>query len=204
MKNKYYAVRKWKSTWVFSSRTECENTVKWHAGAEYKWFPTLEQAQCALSHDYKSLISQKTKTEISFQDIPFQKDSIAVDAACSGNPWVMEYRGVKLENWAEIFKEKFPLGTNNIGEFLAIIHGLARMQSKNPKITTIYSDSKTAISRIKQKKCKTQLIENPETKKLFDLISKWITRLKNNNYDTKILKRDTENRWEIPADFWRK
>ena len=45
----------------------------------------------------------------------------AVDAACSGNPGPMEYRGIDLATGAEIFHFGPVHGTNNIGEFLAIV-----------------------------------------------------------------------------------
>jgi hypothetical protein len=37
-----------------------------------------------------------------------------------------------------------------------------------------------------------------------EIIKRAEERLVKNTYSTEILKRDTENRWEIPADFWRK
>ena len=47
-------------------------------------------------------------------------EAIVVDAACAGNPGVMEYRGLYLPSRTTLFEMgPFPLGTNNIGEFLA-------------------------------------------------------------------------------------
>ena len=55
------------------------------------------------------------------QPPPYLVDSLAVDAACAGNPGPMEYRGVLVRTGQEIFHVG-PMegGTNNIGEFLAI------------------------------------------------------------------------------------
>lgn len=47
-------------------------------------------------------------------------------------------------------------GTNNLGEFLAIVHGLAYLKKQNKNIP-IYSDSRTAISWVKNKKKSKQL-----------------------------------------------
>ena len=49
----------------------------------------------------------------------------AVDAACSGNPGPMEYQAIDLATGAQVFHFGPMHGTNNIGEFLAIVHALA-------------------------------------------------------------------------------
>lgn len=81
-----------------------------------------------------------------------EMNSIAVDAACSGNPGAMEYRGVETATGREIFRQgPFSEGTNNIGEFLAIVHGLAMLKKMNSDLP-LYSDSVNAISWVKKKK----------------------------------------------------
>jgi len=87
-------------------------------------------------------------------------DAIAVDAACSGNPGPMEYRGVYLKTGEEIFHFGPVKGTNNIGEFLAIVHALALLQQKGIEMT-VYSDSKTAQCWVRQKKSKDYLKAYP-------------------------------------------
>lgn len=62
-------------------------------------------------------------------------------------------------------------GTNNIGEFLALVHGLALLKQKGFDMP-IYSDSANAISWVKQKKCKTKLSRTAETEALFVLIER--------------------------------
>ena len=49
----------------------------------------------------------------------------AVDAACSGNPGPMEYQCIDLQTGAQVFHYGPIHGTNNIGEFLAIVHARA-------------------------------------------------------------------------------
>ena len=130
-------------------------------------------------------------------------NSLAVDAACSGNPGPMEYRGVHIASRQEIFHFGPMKGTNNIGEFLAIVHGLALLKNKGFDMP-IYSDSANAISWVRQKKCKTKLPRTPETEELFLLIERAEKWLRENTYTTRILKWETKEWGEIPADFGRK
>ena len=203
---KFYVVRKWKKIWIFDSRDECKNSVNWFSDAKYKWFSNREEAEIALQEWWEKYYEVKNitkKEKVNSEDIPFFAESIAVDAACSGNPWEMEYRGIDLQNWDEIFHEKFKIWTNNIGEFLAIIHWLKYLWNDN---RVIYSDSRIAMSWISQWKCKTQINadQNPDfwiTLKAIEWAENW---LKENWIKHRILKRNTEDWWEIPADFGRK
>lgn len=203
---KFYVVRKWKKIWIFDSRDECKESVNWYSDAKYKWFSNREEAEIALQEWWEKYYEVKNitkKEKVNSEDIPFFAESIAVDAACSGNPWEMEYRGIDLQNWDEIFHEKFKIWTNNIGEFLAIVHGLKYLWDDN---RIIYSDSRIAMSWISQWKCKTQINadQNPDfwiTLKAIEWAENW---LKENWIKHRILKRNTEDWWEIPADFGRK
>jgi ribonuclease HI len=116
----------------------------------------------------------------------------------------MEYRGVYTKTGKELFKQgPFQQGTNNIGEFLALVHGLAFLQQKKSNLP-IYSDSKIAIGWVRKKKCNTKLKQNAKNKKLFELIGRAEDWLKKNTYPNKILKWETKDWGEIPADFGRK
>jgi len=56
--------------------------------------------------------------------------SISVDAACAGNPGILEYQGVNTATKEVLFKRgPFPVGTVNLGEFLAIVHGLSYLKN---------------------------------------------------------------------------
>jgi len=203
---KFYVVRKWKKIWIFDSRGECKESVNGYSDAKYKWFSSKEDAEIALREWWEKYYEVKkitNKTEIKNEDIPFFAESIAVDAACSGNPWEMEYRWIDLKTWEEIFHEKFKIWTNNIGEFLAIVHWLRYLWDDN---RVIYSDSKIAISRVNQWKCKTHITANESSDfwRIFDAIEKAEKWLKENGIKHKILKWNTEDWWEIPADFGRK
>ena len=132
-------------------------------------------------------------------------ESISVDAACSGNPGKMEYRGVLTHNKQEIFiKGPYKRGTNNIGEFLALVHGIALLKSKNKEDIPVYSDSKIAMSWVKKKQCKTNLHFDASNKDLLELIKRAESWLKNNSFKNPILKWETKAWGEIPADFGRK
>ena len=132
------------------------------------------------------------------------REAIAVDAACSGNPGAMEYRGVYLANGREIFHFGPIHGTNNIGEFLAIIHGLAILKQKGLDSMPIYSDSVNAQLWVRKHHCKTTLVRNDKTEKLHQMIERAEAWLKSNTYRNPIIKWQTDKWGEIPADFGRK
>ena len=129
--------------------------------------------------------------------------AIAVDAACSGNPGPMEYRGVHLPSGKQIFHYGPVQGTNNIGEFLAIVHALALLKQKGATMP-VYSDSRTAQIWVQKRKCKTTLQRNEQTEPLFAIIARAERWLMNNPDHSQVLKWDTDNWGEIPADFGRK
>ncbi len=204
--NKFYVVWKWKKIWIFDSRNECKESVNGFSDAKYKWFFSKEEAEIALNEWWEKYYEVKNitkKEKIKNEDIPFFAESIAVDAACSGNPWEMEYRWIDLQTWEEIFHEKFKIWTNNIGEFLAIVHWLKYLWNDN---RVIYSDSRIAMSWVYQWKCKTQINANKDSDfwRTLDAIERAENWLKENWIKHKILKRNTEDWWEIPADFGRK
>ena len=206
-KQKYYVVWKGVSPGVYSSWTDCQLQIKGYKGAVYKSFNSLEGAEIAFASPPSDYIGQEaTKKEALSFSLPenFDMNCVAVDAACSGNPGSMEYRGGYLLTGQEIFHFGPVYGTNNIGEFLAIVHALALMKQKGISMT-IYSDSRNALSWVKQKKCKTKLERTPKTEELFQLIERAENWLKNNSYsEIPLLKWETDQWGEVPADFGRK
>lgn len=209
-KNKYYVVWEGNTPGVYDNWTDCQLQIKGYPGAKYKAFPTREEAVAAFRGNFQEHISagspgrakpRPAVSEEARKDIVW--DSLSVDAACSGNPGVMEYQGVDTRTKAQVFHKKFSLGTNNIGEFLAIVHALALFKQQG-KDTPIYTDSKTAMSWVRRKKANTQLKRTAQTRLIWELIGRAETWLKNNTWDNPILKWDTERWGEIPADFGRK
>lgn len=128
----------------------------------------------------------------------------AVDAACSGNPGPMEYRCVDLATGAVVFHFGPMHGTNNIGEFLAIVHALALMERDGIKGKAIYSDSHNAILWVKKKQCKTKLERTQRTEQLYQIIARAENWLRTHRVTTPILKWETQKWGEVPADFGRK
>ena len=127
-----------------------------------------------------------------------------MDAACSGNPGPMEYRCVDLATGAEVFHFGPVHGTNNIGEFLAIVHALALMERDGIKGKIIYSDSRNAMLWVKKKQCKTKLARTPRTEQLYQIIARAENWLRTHQINTPILKWETQKWGEVPADFGRK
>lgn len=130
--------------------------------------------------------------------------ALAVDAACSGNPGVMEFRGVIADTGTEVFhRGPFVEGTNNIGEFLALVLGLAYIKKYNLN-WVIYTDSVTALAWVRQKRCKTKIEWSAKNQDLFFMVRKAEMWLHDNTWTTPIYKWDTKAWGEIPADFGRK
>ena len=131
-------------------------------------------------------------------------DAWAVDAACSGNPGPMEYQGIDLATGARVFHFGPMKGTNNIGEFLAIVHALALCWQHGFHQKTIYSDSYNAILWVSKRKCKTRLERTPETEQLYQIIERAERWLNTHNYTNPVIKWETSKWGEVPADFGRK
>lgn len=205
-KKNFYVVWNGVKPGVYSSWAECKAQVDGYDGAIYKSFPSKEAAEKAYNDNpWLYVGKQAEKKKVSINNIPeIMKDSLSVDAACSGNPGLLEYRGVYVKTGEEVFKQgPFEKGTNNIGEFLALVHGLALLKQKNFSIP-IYSDSVNAIKWVKEKKCKTKLERVPENESLFYMIERAEKWLRENTYNTPIIKWKTNEWGEIPADFGRK
>lgn len=209
-KKKFYVVWKGRKTGVFSSWNSCKRQIDGFEGAQYKSFSSLDEAEIASTKKYEDYKGKNTtKPTLSNQEkekygSPIL-ESISVDAACAGNPGKLEYRGVLTHSKKEIFiKGPFNKGTNNIGEFLALVHGLAFLKQRNKENIPIYSDSKIAMSWIRQKRCKTNIHFDTSNRELLELIKRAENWLKNNTYKNPILKWETKAWGEIPADFGRK
>ena len=208
-KKKFYVVWKGREVGIFENWASCEEQIKGFTGAVYKAFPSREQAEAAFSGDSDDYLGAKAKKpELSPEELKkYGKpilNSLSVDAACSGNPGIMEYRGVDTKLAIELFRSKrYDQGTVNIGEFLAIVHGLAYLKERNSDVP-IYTDSKTALKWIKDKAINTKLRKTGQNAVLFSLVDRAINWLQTNEYPNKIIKWETAVWGEIPADFGRK
>jgi len=208
-KQKYYVVWYGHETGIFRTWEECQKAIKGVKGAQYMSFLTLEEAKKAYDKEYADYKGKNSNKKVLSEDalkIIGEPNlyTISVDAASSGNPGKMEYQGVDTQTLEVLFRQgPFSQGTNNVGEFLAIVHGIAYLKQKGSD-RNIYSDSKIAMGWVKKKKCNTKLKQSSKNKKLFELILRAENWLKKNNYSTKIIKWETKAWGEIPADFGRK
>ena len=209
-KQKFYVVWNGLQTGIFTSWKECERQVKGVEGAKYKSFDTREEAERAYASSPYEYIKVNRSTgqqvnKLHAPDAVLNASAIAADAACSGNPGPMEYRGVYIPNGQEIFHYGPVHGTNNIGEFLAIVHAMALIVREGWQMV-VYSDSRNAIKWVNEGTCKTRLAVDEQTRPLFALIARAEAWLADHPASKRPLlyKWDTDNWGEIPADFGRK
>lgn len=205
-RNKVYVVWKGRQPGVYASWAECEAQVKGYPGAEYKAFPTREMAEAAFRETYAAHRGQNSAAQQwLFAPNPPVTPSLCVDAACSGVPGPVEYRGVRLPDGKEVFRQgPFPGGTNNIGEFLALVHALSWLEREGLD-WPVYSDSRTALAWARKGKCATDLQPEAANRPLFDLIARaedWLAA--HPDAAARLRKWDTQVWGEIPADFGRK
>lgn len=203
---KYYVVWAGKKTGIFTSWDECKQQVHGYQGARYKSYTSKEEAEEAFRSgaDQSPKPAQKKAKASGKLSSDYIENSISVDAACSGNPGDMEYRGVYTKNSEEIFHfGPVPNGTNNIGEFLAIVHALALLKQENSSLP-IYSDSQIALGWVRKKQANTSIPRDASTEKLWNLIERAEQWLKNNTYLNQLLKWETKQWGESKADFGRK
>ena len=208
-KKKFYVVWNGHRKGIFTSWDVCKKQISNFTGAQYMSFASKNEAEKAFKGNYKDYVGKDSKKEkLSESELKLIGkpilESLSVDAACAGNPGKMEYRGVDTKTKKQLFIQgPFEQGTNNIGEFLALVHGLGFLKQHNSDLP-IYSDSKIAISWVKKGQCRTNLQITSENKPLFDFVKRAEKWLKENTYATKILKWETKAWGEIPADFGRK
>ena len=213
-KKKFYVVWQGRHPGIYDDWEVCKKEIMGVKGAKYKGFPDQSSAEAAFRKGPEKYwgtgeVVAPTIHLSKLNEKPLSP-AIAVDAACAGNPGKMEYQGVFVDFGVEpalksdLFKSPvFPNGTNNIGEFLAIVHALALQKQKGWKYP-IYSDSVNAQLWVRQRKCKTKLQPNSKNGYLFELVARAEKWLNENPIDVPILKWKTEIWGEIPADFGRK
>lgn len=217
-KNKTYVVWNGRHPGIYETWDDCRAEVENFPDARYKGFSSRTDAIMAWrksADDAEKLLMSiaehlKEEREAYPPELPPERppevilDSLAVDGACKGNPGVMEYRGVYVRTGQEVFRVgPYEDGTNNIGEFLAIVHGLALLKRKGSAMP-VYSDSLTARKWVRDKRCNSKLTPTPRNAELFKIVRRAEAWLLNNTYPNPVLKWETEKWGEIPADFGRK
>lgn len=220
-KRKFYVVWVGREPGIYEEWDDCREQVEGFPGARYKAFDSQIAATVAFRGDPSdaasvimaiadhnaSRVHYKGVTGTAlFEEIPeINPDAIAVDGACAGNPGRMEYRGVDVKSGIELFHVG-PLddGTNNVAEYLALVHALAYLYRKGDGVTPVYSDSRTARSWVKNRGCRTKLARTPRNGKIFELLARADVWIQTHRTSNPILRWDTDSWGEIPADFGRK
>lgn len=213
---KYYVVWEGYKTGVLESWDECKRATAGYKGAQFKSYPSRAEAEEAFSLPYalaqsldsssSSARSKKGNHAKSSCVKPKPTTGIAVDGACRSNPGPAEYQGVRLSDGVVLFAIKpFP-ATNNVVEFLAIVHAMALCLQEGKKDTVIYSDSRNAIGWVNQGKCKTHLPQTATYATAYNLIERAEKWLALHPYTTRPpLKKWETHLWgENPADYGRK
>jgi len=218
-KQKYYVVWAGKKPGIYKTWPECQEQVNQFPQAKYKSYETLAEAEKAYQGGAKSYWNQAGSkasgaSKSSFgsckpaaTDVPLSEidyNSISVDVGTRGNPGPVEYKGVDTQSGDILFSHgPIAKGTNNLGEFLAIVHGLAYLKQKG-STQTIYSDSANALKWLKQKKVSSTLVRDASTEEIWTLVDRAEQWLRTNTYKNKVLKWETQSWGEIRADYGRK
>lgn len=215
-RRKFYVVWEGRAPGIYDNWDECKEQIENWPGAKYKSFADQDQATEAFRSDPGAFLIYKAMAEHSrnlikpgatdYSRFPaIRRDGWAVDAACSHNPGPVEYRGVRVADGTEIFHIG-PLedGTNNIGEYLAIIHAAALLLKNGDTTTPIYSDSRTALAWVRNRGARTKLVHTARNARIFELLRRADAWIQSHTIANPLLKWDTDNWGEIPADFGRK
>ncbi len=215
-KQKYYVVWRGVQPGVYDNWNDASRQVNGFAGAQYKSFESRAEAESAYRGAYGDYVSRggggapkKSKRTVTAPEataLGIDMGALAVDAACAGVPGPMEYRGVWVATGEEVFHEgPYDDGTNNIGEFLAIVDGLRWLKEHGyASSVAIYSDSYNARKWVRDKVCRTNVQPTSRNGVIFTLIEHALQWLKSNDANNRILTWDTERWGENPADFGRK
>jgi ribonuclease HI len=214
-KQKYYVVWAGRKPGIYTSWDECKKQVDGYQQAKYKSYPSRDEAEAAYKAGASkswgqggtgaaaSAASGKKRAATDTED-EIDYNSISVDVGTHGNPGPIEYKGVDTQT-GEILFYVGPIenGTNNLGEFIAIVHALSYLQKLGSN-KTVYTDSRTALSWMRNKKIASTLVRNESTARVWELADRALQWLKTNQYENKVLKWNTEAWGEIKADFGRK
>ncbi|WP_442603303.1 ribonuclease H [Paenibacillus sp. KN14-4R] len=209
-KSKFYVVWVGHKPGIYRTWPECQAQVNNYPQAKYKSYESEKEAQEAFTRGWQKSLNftsdkKKEAAAAALEEVPeIDYNSISVDVGCSGNPGIVEYKGVDTQT-SEILFYYGPIakGTNNLGEFLAIVHGLAYLKERGSN-KTVYTDSRTALSWIRKKEVATNLVRDESTQEIWFLVDRALKWLRTNEYTNPIVKWETKKWGEIKADFGRK
>lgn len=212
VRKKFYVVWEGHQPGIYDNWDDAKEQIDGFPGARFKAFPDQDSATTAFRGDpaeymgiFRAMGTRPVKV-INYEAFPeIRLDAIAVDAACSRNPGPVEYRGVMVGTGQEIFRYG-PLedGSNNIGEYLAIIHAAALFAQRGDTTTPIYSDSRTAQAWIRARRSKSTVQPTARNARIMEMLARADRWIASHTIPNPIIKWDTERWGEIPADFGRK
>lgn len=212
--SKHYVVWSGREPGVYDNWTACKQQIDGFAEAKYKSYPSRREAEAAFADGWKKHwgqgksgagkagASKKKAASAPVGEIDY--NSVSVDVGTRGNPGPVEYKGVDTQT-GEILFSVGPInkGTNNLGEFLAIVHALAYLK-KQGSDKTVYSDSVNALKWVREKRVSTTLPRDGSTRDIWELVDRAEQWLHANSYTNKVLKWHTKVWGEIKADYGRK
>lgn len=209
-KKKFYVVWEGTERGICDSWPDCEAAIKGYSGAKYKAFPTRESAHKAFDEGPDAywgtgkFASPLDNDQLAAIGQPINP-SLCVDAARNSDTKIMEYRGVWFEDRSIAFQQgPFEGATNNIGEFLAIVHGLSYLSEKSLD-HPVYSDSRTALVWVKRKHVRSTAMAKYETSQpINELVARAIKWIESHAYTNSVLKWHSQAWGENPADYGRK
>lgn len=211
-RKKYYVVWQGRHTGVFDSWDDAREQVEGFPEAKFKSFPDQQSAVAAFRGssaeqlDIIAAIASHKPSAVNYEAFPeIILDAVAVDAACSRNPGPVEYQGVVVGTGERLFRIG-PLagGSNNLGEFLAIVHALAMLNRYGQPHRAIYSDSRTALAWVRNRHAKTSIAPDGTNTRILDMVRRAEAWLASHTFSNPIIKWNTDLWGEIPADFGRK
>jgi ribonuclease HI len=208
LKQKWYVVLKGNKPGIYTLWEDARQQVMGFPAAVYKSFESQNEAEMAWKTGAFLSSSPKASSTTSAGKRKFSKpypsgQFLVVDAACSGVPGPTEYQGFLMPEKQKLFAIDAGWGTNNLGEFLAIVHALAYLKKLGSSLP-VYSDSATAISWVRNKLIKSTLPRDKKTQAVWQLADRALLWLKENSYANPVCKWETESWGENPADFGRK
>ena len=215
-KNTHYVVWKGRRPGIYLTWNDCRAQVEGFAGALYKGFENRPQAEAALKAgparpSAKPTTAAPSSATANRQQAMFGATasriivpSYSVDAAWNTMSGRMEYQGVETETKELIFhRGPYADGTNNVGEFLAIVHCLAWQKQQGTQLP-IYTDSVNAMSWVRKRKHASKMARTQGNAILFELLERAEKWLDENPPEVPVLKWETKKWGENPADFGRK
>lgn len=210
---KFYVVFKGYQPGIYDTWEECKAQIDGFSGASYKGYSNCEEATEAFRKAmdieetrFYTFLAQAKVQSVNYDAFPeIRKDAIAVDGACDRNPGGnVEYQGVRVATGERIFHfGPAPGGSNNIGEYLGLVHALALLDKQGDTTTPIYTDSRTALSWLRRRAHKST-VQMPPDSKLAQMLVRADRWLQTHAPKNPVLKWNTEEWGEIPADFGRK